>query len=348
MRIPVLLFLAATVLLVTSAPSRCSSDRAARYPDIAVFDPGAAGDAGQVGIDVSEGAGALGCQALCGGQIEDRAFKFTRIFVTEPNEDTAPQAGALVDILNDLWSRDLASNVLNLVFEVGEVDYVAGAASVLVGPAWYRRTPEAVAANPSPRLDEVPDEDIEAICLLTQADGTPMTGDFSAALDDTCAFNIDGAGNDPDGEGVFLAFHTGPTTDPVICAPEQGQTPGLSANTIPLMIHVARGRFADDCGAIVDGFMSGCIALEHANRICMCIDQEYKCEPQPAAVGGYCAQLCGRHFLNFGDLVTDVAGIPETCTVMGKQGIRIAAEFEAVVLPAERYDPRRSIDCLVD
>ena len=333
------MFLRILVLLALALGlAACSSgEQAELLPSIGVYEAGASsrGDAAATTPGF--------CEQNCGADLGGAAFRFTILHVTEPADETSPMAKVVRDIINDSWSSDILTHVLNLIIEVDPPDYAGGQLQIHAGPAWFRLTDEA-AANP-PGLGDVVDEDIDRFCLLEALDGQAMDIAIDAPLDENCGFEIDLTADD--GEGSFLMFHTGPTSEPVLCAPEQALSEGLVNNTIPLSVTYVRGRFDEGCGAIVDGYLEGCIALEHAYRICICIDGDYDCyaNGDPGS-DTYCGQHCGEQFLNFGGIVADVAQIPTTCQVLGLDGIRIAGDFEAVRLAAERFSAERSIDCI--
>ncbi len=316
----------------------CSTDaQKERYPQLGVY------EAGSTGTDDIGTTTSGYCEQNCGETLAGTAFRFTLLHVIEPADEVSPAASVVRDVINDSWSSDILTHVLNLIIETEQPDYASGLLGFHAGPAWFQLTDEAAQAPPG--LGNVQDCDIESFCLLEDLDGRAMDVTMSAPIDENCGFEIDLAADD--GEGEFLMFHTGPTNDPVLCAPEQGLTEGLVNNTIPLSISYVRGRFDEGCGNIVDGYLEGCIAIEHANRICICTDGDYNCYADPDPAGStYCEVNCGaRRFLNFGGLVTDVARIPATCKVLGLDGIRIVAQFEAARLGPERFQPERSIDC---
>lgn len=340
MRIPLdrplarLIWLAVSLMLVACS----TAEKGELLPTIEVYQA--------VSEDADEDVAPLGCEAICGERLPGANFRFTLLHVTEPNESTSPRAKALQDILNDMWSRDLSGHVLNIIFELGSVDYESGEANLEVGPGWYRLTPEA--AQDPPPVGEVAASDVSNFCLLEGVEGESLAIALIAQLDAECGFEIDPAtAQDSDGQGAFLLFHTGPTTDPVICAPDQGSAPGLADNTIPLAVTAARGRFDASCDRIVEGYLEGCIAVEHANQICMCTRPGGHCkEDASPSAANYCGQVCSSESLNLGGFMLDVAQIEPSCTVFGRDGIRIAAMFEAKRLPPERYDPERSVDCI--
>ncbi len=288
------------------------------------------------------------CEQRCATNLPGGAFRFTMLHVTAPADGECTKAQALRELLNGIWTRDLAAYVLNIIFEMKTVQFpvscVAGSLELEAGPGWYKLKPESEALT----IPEVTSEAVESLCLLQAPNGSQFASTFQATLDSGCAFNIDLSAQAESGEGVFLLFHTGPVDAPIICAPEQGDDPaeGLLDNTIPLAITFASGKLNEACDAIEEGFLEGCIALDHADHICFCIDPNYNCPlaPNPASTR-YCDQMCAPGRINFGAFVTDTAGCEPACTVLGKPGVRIAGNFRAERIPDAMFDRQRSINC---
>jgi len=280
-------------------------------------------------IEIPIGTGE--CSAFCdcpGDTIANRVYRLTRMEIDEPEE--------FAELLNMQWESDIVNNVLNVLFAVKEYETGTAAAfdhvSFVVGPGW--RSP----VEPEPLVPEEGQPSESVVDSYCHLDG--MTVDLSVKPyhGNQCIFKST--------EATALYFHTGPKTSPFVCAPDL-----VPANSIPVKNLKVRMGFNEDCTGIVDGYLEGCITIEDANRICMCLVSG-ACPLEPVNEGtheegdlsGYCRDKCGKKWLSFGESVAMFKLKPSCITPDGAQGYRLQGFVTAVEI-SDKYDGTRSDNC---
>jgi hypothetical protein len=249
------------------------------------------------------------------------AMRFSKLDVKEPSEPMG-----LPEFLNAIWEPDINSSRLNVVLRIDSITppATAGAASLMtatVGSAWHNLNLSDIIAVDSA---VVPTE------YYFLAEGTSQ---FNLELKDDCTFrSVDDTGS--------LAFHPGRVGEGLICSAGMPSI-GLSADTIPMAHLVANGRINDDCTAIAEGYLSGCIAQQAACEICSFAQApdygNWSRNGNPAAAGtpceaSYCEKACEKYlWANFGGFVRDI-GVPLACDFNNSganNGYLIAGDWEA-------------------
>ncbi len=271
------------------------------------------------------------CSKFCECDYDEFAntpFRLTRLEIDEPEE--------LADLLNDMWNTDILNNVVNVVFLV--TDFVPGTAAALdsitfeVGPGWRSPLEPLILApeegQPSPSV-------VDSYCML---DGLAVEMKAEPYHGNQCVFKSV--------EAASLNFHTGPKERPIVCAPEL--TP---ANSIPIRSMKTRFGLHEDCRGFSDGHLEGCIAVEDAARICMCLNTG-NCEFKHVDMGdyeeddltSYCLDVCGFQWISLGQTIK-AFGLKPTCiTQDGNEGYRIQGFIDAEAVP-EHFNPVRSDNC---
>jgi hypothetical protein len=277
-------------------------------------------------IPASEGE----CSTFCNCKAEDmsgRAFRMTRLEVDEPEEFAA--------LLNNLWKTDIKNNTLNIIFYVTDAVQGTSAAfnriSVNAGSGW--RTPRDPLAIP-PGEGQASADVVDSYCLL---EGLDAPFELKPYHGYQCVFKSENTSR--------LFFHTGPKDIPLMCSPE-GERP----NAIPIKTMSTRMSFNENCTEITNGYLEGCITIDDADKICMCL-QSGKCPLEPEGKGheegdlaGYCHDLCGATWLSFGESVAAFNLLPSCITEDGEQGYRLQGFFDAVAL-GDKFNPVQSNDC---
>ena len=244
----------------------------------------------------------------CLAGLVGKTLRFSWIEVTEPS--TPP---GLPDYLNGIWQEDICRHILNIMLRIDTIDLDTGVIEFTAGPAWHDRDPYEQSENPNGLPMGVG-------CL----DGTnPVLNppsayyflpeyrtQLSAQLrEGSCVF-------DTITENARLRFHAGrPNEKYFTCSP-------LNSNEIPIEKLFASGRITDDCGAILDANLTGCIAHAAACEICAWgIAPDYTTwavDPNPDTVPvpcdlSYCKHHCSAMWPNFGAMVSGIFGVPRTC-----------------------------------
>ena len=219
---------------------------------------------------------------VCPG-IVGKAMRFTSLNVTEPDSPDSTTDEKILDFLNEIWSRDVRLELLNILFVIKEYDPAAGKLTAEVGPAW-----------------KFADGNFHFIKGYSNI----YTTTFDPA---TCAYNNEAAPGE-------LNFHTGPKDDPIICAPDVPKT-----NSIPMSGLVTNGTLNVDCEAgtasITAAYLQGWIAETAADGICSCgrFDDAaiaYTCEHElDDTASNYCFKNCGTGYQLFGMIVKNVAKV---------------------------------------
>jgi hypothetical protein len=146
-----------------------------------------------------------------------------------------------------------------------------------------------------------------------------------------------------------LYFHSGPRNAPLICAPDN-----QPANNIPIANLTFRTSFNDDCTGLADGFLEGCLTMDAADRICMCLGPAGTCPNKPKAGGatfkaddldGYCHDACGLDWISFGGIIRSFEVPPACLTPEGESGYLVRGFFDARAIPDAKYNPISSSDC---
>jgi len=278
-------------------------------------------------IPVEEGE----CSPYCkcdADEITGRAFRMTRLEIDEP-EDFAI-------LLNNIWNTDMKNNTLNVLFYVDSAVQGTSAAfnriSIIAGPGWREpRDPLAL----QPAEGQVSSDLVDSYCML---EGLSAPFELKPYHGNQCVFKSE--------DTSMLFFHTGPKDNPVVCSPE-GERP----NTIPIKTMRTRLSFNQDCTAIEDGYLEGCITLDDEDKICMCLNTG-NCPIEPTGEEGeegdltaYCHDQCGTKWLSFGVAVAAMDLLPSCITEDGEQGYRLQGFFDAVAVEDEKLNPVSSSDC---
>jgi hypothetical protein len=290
-----LLILTLVLWLNACTSSKADPEDASAEPPESIIDTNDTTAEDLTSLEVDERC--LACPGIVG-----MAFRFSSMVVTEPD------AGAIKDYLNEMWRRDIANELLNIVMLVTSYDPISGQMKVTVGSAM--------------RFD---DQRFHFIC------GT--TGDYELrATPGSCDY-----ANEIGPE--TLNFHTGPIDAPVYCAPELG-TP----NAIPVRGLTTKLSLKTDCASgtasVSAGFLEGWIPDADADRICFCNLYDlnrgvYTCEhvPQPESTY-YCPAHCGGGNMLFGSVLKVTAKIaPEPDPFEGALAFHIAGYYDAESIP---------------
>jgi len=282
-------------------------------------------------VEIPESNGA--CSSLCKCDLEafkQRAFRFTWMEIDEPEE--------FAGLLNPIWKTDLANNVLNVVFSVVDAQKKPGSAyafdqfTLLTGPGW--RSPALPINLPAPDGKD-PESVVDHYCLLEEL---TQQITFKPYHGNQCIYKST--------DDSLLNFHTGAIDNPILCAPELDPP-----DSIPMRNLKVRFGFNENCTGITDGYLEGCIAIEDANRICMCLKTgDCPLEPVPQGelaetdLAAYCKDRCGDKWISFGASVGLFGLLPTCLTTDGKPGYRLQGFLEAKEIPG-KYDPKQSINC---
>jgi hypothetical protein len=294
---------------------------------VEVVEPGAP----DVVVNVTGSGGGNTCSKCDAADMKGRVYRLDSLEIDEPD--------AFASILNMIWQSDVQNNILNVLIVVDDV--VAGKAgnafdkvSLTLGPGW--REPKMPYVLPPP--EGVPMSDmVTDYCLLKDMSQKVDLLSYHGTL---CQLKSS--------EATSLYFHSGPKDGPLICAPDN-----VPSNNIPISNMSIRAAFNDDCSKIVDGFLLGCITMQDADRICMCMGAPGSCskDPQPGAVydpdvlDEACHTACSPDWLSFGNIVRSFGLAPGCLTPDGTQGYFVQAFFSAVRVPADKYNPVASDDC---
>jgi hypothetical protein len=281
-------------------------------------------------IEIPENTGE--CNTFCNCETDDflgTPFRLTRLEIDEPEE--------LATLLNAIWSTDILYNTVNVLLVVKE--FKAGTAAAFdsitfdVGPGW--RYPHAPFAIP-PEEGQPSQSVIETYCPL---EGLTREMEVKPYHGHQCVFKST--------EPTALFFHTGPKDAPIVCAPDLDP-----ANAIPIKYMKVRFGFDETCQGLSDGYLEGCIAMDEADRICMCMATG-KCPREPVDMGdypdddlvSYCKDKCGMKWVSFGQSVR-AFGLEPTCiTLDGQPGYRVQGFIDAEAIP-DYFDPIPSINCV--
>jgi hypothetical protein len=262
-------------------------------------------------------------------ELTQKVFRLTRLEIDEPQELSA--------VLNAMWAGEIQKNILNVLFRVDEAQEGATAAfdkiKMAAGPAW--RSPKEPASLPPVGGDSV-ESRVDSYCML---DGLDIDLELKPYHGYQCQVKNPVAAS--------LLFHLGPTDKPMMCAPLLDPP-----NATPLKDLKVRFGFSEDCTSIKDGFLEGCIQVEDAQRMCICMvagNCEWTGDPTASEntddLAGYCGAACGDNWVSFGTVV-QLAGVKPGClTIEGKQGYRLQAFFDAVDV-SDRFNPVQSADCM--
>ena len=218
-----------------------------------------------------------GVSRTCNGCLESmvgRAMRFRELVVTEPIVPTAPNPQGLPDFLNGIWQEDVRRYILNIMLRVDAVDLTTGQLSLVGGAGWHNLTFDQI-VGPGEEVTVPP----STFYLIPGS-----LGAFTVTIDDTCHFT-------PIGD-TQLGFHPGPDDHATICGPEFDYP-----NAIPILKLTPTGAITDDCTAVVQGHLEGCIPKADADKIC-------SWGPAPDYSGWYFAQ---------NDAITPIDGTAEYC-----------------------------------
>jgi hypothetical protein len=276
--------------------------------------------------------GSSECSSFCDCKAEDmegRVFRLTRLEIDEPEQ--------FAQMLNTIWEGDLRNNILNVIFYVDEAKQGTGVAfkdlSITAGPGW--RTPKMPYILPAEEGQPTPSA-VEDYCLL---EGLSVPLNLKPYHGHQCQMKSS--------EASALYFHSGPKDGPLVCAPANSP-----ANNIPISNLKIRASFNEDCTAIQDAFLEGCITETAADRICMCPGAAGTCPLEIDAdapfteddLAGYCHSACGDKWISFGGIVRSFSLLPSCLTPDGERGYRVIGFFDAEAVPGQ-FNPVSSSDC---
>jgi hypothetical protein len=244
---------------------------------------------------------------------------------------------ALATVLNTMWSGEIRNNIMNVLFRIDAAEEGTLTAfdsiTMAAGPAW--RDPPTPAQLPPEDPDAPTASAVDSYCMLEGLDQ-------EIALEPYHGYQCQYKNPDP----TSLVFHLGGRDNPLMCAPLLEP-----ANTTPLKNLKIRFGFNADCTGITDGFLEGCIAVEDAERMCVCTvagtctaSGDTGAAHTPDDLPGYCKAACGGGWASFGGIIKSVGIAPTCITQDGRDGIRLQAFFDAVDV-SDRYNPVSSDDC---
>lgn len=281
-----------------------------------------------------------GCDKYCeceAADVQGRSYRLTSLQIDEPE--------VFASILNEMWAGDIRNNVLNVIFNVDKAVDGTGASAfeslqITAGPSW--REPKEPWVNPAP----------EGVATESVIDTYCQLQDLAIPLELKPYRNLQCTLKSTDMTSLY--FHSGPKDMPFICAPQNEP-----ANNIPIKNMKIRATFNRDCTEIADGFLEGCIAVEAADKICMCTLGAGECdrvnltaeemadvEFNPKKLGDYCHTVCGQKWISFGSLIHAVSLEPSCLTVDGLAGYRVLGFFTAKDIPGQ-FNPVQSDDCSI-
>lgn len=291
-------------------------------------------------IEIPESEGE--CSNYCDCDPADvigRAFRLNVMRISEPNE--------FADILNRIWENDIRNNVLNVLFVITEAARDEGAPeafssiAIEAGPGW--RSPAEPRILKPEEGQETSDYLIDSYCHL---EGMAETFHLEPKTGYQCTVKSSEAGS--------LFFHSGPLDNPIICAPD-----AQPANNIPISNLRIRASFNEDCTGITNGYLEGCLTVENADRICMCVtpdlcgdlfdetvdfEEFFDEEAGLDNLDGYCKAACGNLWSPFGDIGRAAGLSPNCLTPEGKEGYRVQGDFTAIDI-TDKFNPVQSGDC---
>ncbi|MFH1532720.1 MAG: hypothetical protein ABIK09_18510 [Pseudomonadota bacterium] len=273
------------------------------------------------------GSGTQFCECTA-ADLTGRVLRINRFEIDEPE--------ALATVLNTMWSGEIRNNIMNVLFRMDAAEKGTLTAfksiTMAAGPAW--RDPPIPAQLP-PEEDAPTASAVDSYCML---DGL----DQEIALKPYHGYQCQYKNPQP----ASLVFHLGGRDDPLMCAPLLEP-----ANATPLMDLKVRFGFNEDCTGITDGFLEGCIAVDDAERMCVCTNAgtcAWAGDPgaahTPEDLPGYCKAACGVGWASFGGIIKSVGIVPTCLTLDGREGIRLQAFFDAVDV-SDKYNPVSSDDC---
>lgn len=274
------------------------------------------------------GTGSQFCECSA-ADLTTLTLRINRFEIDEPE--------ALATVLNTMWSGEIRNNIMNVLFRMDAAEEGTLTAfdsiTMAAGPAWRDPPTPAQLAPEDP--DAPTDSAVDSYCMLEGLDQ-------EIALEPYHGYQCQYKNPDP----ASLVFHLGGRDNPLMCAPLLEP-----ANTTPLKDLKVRFGFNEDCTGIKDGFLEGCIAVEDADRMCVCTVAgtctyagDAAAEHTPDDLPGYCKSACGGGWASFGGIIKSV-GIAATCnTLDGREGIRLQAFFDAVDV-SDKYNPVSSDDC---
>ena len=284
----------------------------------------------EVVINVEGGNSSGTCLKCDAAAMKGRVYRVTRLEIDEPD--------AFAEILNVMWQGDVKNNILNVIIVIDDAVAGTGTAfeklSVTLGPGW--REPKMPYVLPAPDGQATSDM-VTDYCLL---DGLSLNVDLAPYHGTQCQFKSTAP--------TSLYFHSGPRDAPLICSPDN-----QPANNIPISDMSIRMSFNDDCTAVKNGFLLGCITMDAADRICMCMGSPGTCQWNnqpgatyaPDALDDSCHLACGDEWLSFGSIIRSF-GLQAGClTPDGTKGYFVQAFFDAAMIPETKFNKVSSNDC---
>ncbi len=278
--------------------------------------------------DVATGSGNESCQ--CSAEdLVTRTLRISRFEIDEPE--------ALFSVLNPMWTGEIRKNIMNVLFRIDAAEEGTLVAfksiTMTAGPAW--RDPPTPADLSPTDLAAAPESMVDSYCML---DGLSVELELKNYRGYQCQFK--------NTVSASLFFHVGGRDDPLMCAPLLE-----TANATPINDLKIRFGFNEDCTGIKDGFLDGCIAVEDADRMCVCTvagnckyTGDLAAEHTPDDLPGYCNAACGPGWTSFGGIIRAVGIAPSCLTEDNREGIRLQAFFDAVDV-SDKYNPVSSDDC---
>lgn len=243
------------------------------------------------------------CPSLVG-----TALRVTSLYVTSPDSPDTEADEAIRDFLNEMWARDMALGLINMLLVIREYDPVTGVYVADGGSAWLHA-----------------DGKYHFICGYSW----PVVSTLDAA---TCT-------TDSTTNPSTVAFHAGPADDPNTCAPD-GEPP----NSITMTHVITHGDLKVDCAARTASYtgatLAGYIHEDTAMGLCACMSFDdatgaYTCDrtPDPESPLNYCFQRCGKGFALIGTVFSKVAKVPVITGPDGVPSFPLGGTFSAETIP---------------
>jgi len=243
------------------------------------------------------------CPSLVG-----TALRVTSLYVTSPDSPDTDADEAIRDFLNEMWARDMALGLINMLLVIREYDPDTGVYVAEGGSAWLH-----------------PDGKYHFICGYHW----PVVSTLDPA---TCT-------TDSTANPSTVAFHAGPADHPNTCAPD-GEPP----NSITLTDVITHGDLKIDCAARTASYtgatLAGFIHEETAMGLCACMSFDeatgaYTCDrtPDPASPLNYCFQRCGKGYALIGSVFSQVAKVPLVPDPHGVPSFPLGGTFSAETIP---------------
>ncbi len=278
-------------------------------PELRALEAGVGGETLSEICECSQESGEGGATGL-----EGRVYRFTQMVIEDPP--------ALASTLNALWEGDLEAQILNVLFQVitaepSQLRYPAREIQLNALSGW--RTPSSIL------LEE--GVEVQSFCGLpgTEAEISLEPADECSG---DCRVRTVGHGG--------LNFFAGSQEEPINCAPHLAVP-----HAIPIVQVKARFNFDENCGRLIGGSLTACMAREEANKLCFCargggaapctMNENLDFAPPSgddiASLSAYCRQCGASPWIPMGNILRSVE---EPCDPpLGEQGIKISGIFTA-------------------